>query len=256
MFTVCYSLEVIFKCILFKAPLLSVPCAPCWKRIINPLKTDYSSSCLEKFTDQSILKMCGFAHAYNVWEREVCVWKRQRNPACVCLRVNKYCEKGSGLNPKGRAESHTCLNISMRAMGLCARIIPLTAPTRVCLHVERIPAGVTLPRCTGGLNMNIQEGRCDAFLMTGSHEIGPLCFTKLTILRIRFLLFLCAWPGRHHVCLPKRCRESQTYLTKRDLGAPMSSCRARMKWGHILCIPLPRLNPILLYLWRFNLAVH
>lgn len=25
MFTVCYSLEVIFKCILFKAPLLSVP---------------------------------------------------------------------------------------------------------------------------------------------------------------------------------------------------------------------------------------
>lgn len=86
-----------------------------------------------------------------VCERAKCVCVKETEKhfmcVCVCFCVNKYCEKGSGLNPKGRAERHTCLNISMLAMGLCAWIIPL--------FVERIPAGLTLPRFTGGLSINI-----------------------------------------------------------------------------------------------------
>lgn len=79
----------------------------------------------------------------------VCVreWGRYKKKMCVCVCVNKYCEKGSGLNPRGTVENHTCLNISLWAMELC--ILHSDHLASSCLFVERIPGGHLVWCCLG-----------------------------------------------------------------------------------------------------------
>lgn len=83
-------------------------------------------------------------------KENVCVSEKvTKNPVrvYVCVCVSKYCEKGSGLNPRGTAETTHALISPCERMELC--ILHSDRSASACLFVERIPGGHLVWCCLG-----------------------------------------------------------------------------------------------------------